>query len=610
MDKTKKIEKNTEALDSKMSSAFFVSKKCYDKVMSIDFYRFNEDTGEEIVEKELKYRAMCLVYDLNRQNKENHKNENNSKLFGRNTLREYSYDWYTEILNKLEENDIIRIKQDFKKQTREIWINQEFLSDSFFKFPDQEYWDIIKKIKGKRGRRGRQLNSDGVHVDISKQDFIDIFKNDKDFVEEKYNNLYKNIISINSDGKLNPTQKFNNRCYSLFSNLPNEIHENTTINGRKLSEIDGHCSFFSLLPAVVDEEIQRIIKNRNKTEKTEEFLNELIKNNNTLRNIIKNTNDIYSLFIDETHDRNMIKKSFNAYLNDKDFNYMYKSIRYWFKENCPKINTLLRQMSQKNQFFYKIQRIEAQVYGFVAKKMKSLNIPVILKHDCLMTYREYIDVSRNMLLDRLSFFNLSQKIKTKHYETYDICSLRSQMTSSSLNSSTFVPLTLKPDNIDLSNNEILGTAFMSGLPQLKVQNTVKGTKVEDPCLVSTVKGTKKKRESNIKQLADGRWTIKLNGKRINSKKSETKDDFQKRVKIYEIEADERSEMSVANFKEDLINDTSVTILEKPVEAVSEKVVKEMTTDTEITSKRPTKVPRGVSVDFDMDVYKSMIFGGL
>lgn len=36
----------------------------------------------------------------------------------------------------------------------------------------------------------------------------------------------------------------------------------------------------------------------------------------------------------------------------------------------------------------------------------------------------------------------------------------------------------------------------------------------------------------------------------------------------------------------------------------------MTNDMEITTKRPTKVPRGVSVDFDMDVYKSMIFGGL
>lgn len=586
------------------------------------------------------------------------KNDDDFKYLSSSKLKNI-YDKYTEILNKLSENNLITI---VNSNTKKFYVNKNYVG--FCKLSNEDaslYRKSWIKYNEKLAARSYKSNTTNFNFDVEEEVLNNVLENalyeDLNFsknhtLEETIKDQKRRVKNL-SQGKLKPRQNTNKRCYSEFTGIVKDLHKFLTINNQSVVEIDSHATFLTFLPTICKKWINKLNYDIQKIQEKPEFdidnlvlIEKINKKSNLLEGALEDIKEFES-FLEQTfnnnqsiyekiaeniegYDTNNIKKSMNSYLMSQECNKTDKRIDLFFMMNFPKIRNLLDDMRHTNYYWRKSEEIEVSIFSNTAKYLMENGINTLTKYDGIFVekskYLETLEILHNQfqMLQIHTLLNvvdqetgmkskLNEKNRMELINTFNQTNLKDLMeniiedscgmssTSSSLNLCTGT--SSKPAT---HSNILAGTREEEehGLDLRYFGSS--GTKLSDPWEVS--------RSISITTLKDGRFRVSIKDKKYNSRKNETKYDFYKRL-INDVEITEENKKLIKfeeiDQRENIVESVAnVDVTQTYSEPVFSSVVEETITDTETLLNLPVSVPRGVSVDFNMDVYKSMILGNL
>jgi hypothetical protein len=485
----------------------YISKEGIDLLKSIPFYFGTPDVNTGALRNSETYwvRAANILNIISQAN-----SKGNSYFSKDGSFRDSVLDYKTlnSILETLEENQLLTIdKNYFGIGSDSYIINHKYRGQCEIELNAKEI-KILNSIHAKPFKRGNSATTDlSIFIDITYKQFELLMKSEgKDL--ETIEQQWEIIKEINETGSISPKLKRGGRLYSKFTNLSKVVHQFTRINSEAIIEIDQHATYFTLLPhalltmfGFLSNEQMKCIKNLSK--------------------FIKDTYNIYEQISNETGiDIKDIKESTNSFICDT--NTMMSStkaeIQKWFKNRFPKCSDLINLTRKKKRLVYKLMRIEADIFVFVAKKLKKMGIPAITKHDSIIFNKADSKDVLKILEDRFITKNICQKLKTKNY-------IENQTPSS------FESLEIA---VAQSKDKSLTDKDVETQKPHHAVNFLKASKERETIVcgfslsVRTVTD-KRKRATNITVRNDGIMRVNIKNKKIYSKKNETLSEFKKRV---------------------------------------------------------------------------------
>jgi len=439
----------------------------------------------------------------------------------------------------------------------------------FYTIKDQgllkEIHSVLNLAKNRSDKNANRYNyAKGVFVDA--QDLLESDRKvirwavDKDKALEDITTQEIQINKVNSGdfGFMKKTRR-EKRLYSNFTNLKKEYRARLKVAAGRLIEVDIRSSHPSILTLALNRFLDA---SQGQEIGIEDFIPELkgkewdrVRLNREFKEFEDLlTNDIYdSIGLNINLDRENTKLALLSFLNDyhnpsqiiKDEDgrpikaTKHPKIKEWMILNFPYMFELINWLhivERSNTSYIKGEwvRSERAIRHSVSLMVMDLEASIILDGIALKFRKDFPDsiiitVHDSFIIEESNLSYINDLIN-KTYSSYGIfiATKISILGNNNLNN-------------NMNNGEACGSPShicFPKCPEKGVKSAVKGTKPPKPPIPRDevkgtkieVKGTKRKRVSNIKTLQDGRFTIKFNGKKVNSRKYEDLFGFEMRLK--------------------------------------------------------------------------------